>query len=470
MITGSVHIVSVGPHRAVAGLTWLALPHDDGGHLPTDVRMRLQQENATHGVVYRSPSGRWYVGCVPPGAPSEARRLPSAAVWLAMITTEPILYIEEIGTTHYWVLAVERGRVIPGTDQILREQEAGHCVDDVLSQGDRTYRIVVLGSRVPMSAMLERCAQVEKATFRDLILRYAPTSEVPPEAMVRQWRGVRPRTVAIVAIAAAVTMTGAVAWQWWQDHQRRLMEARLLEEARAREAHAQALASLRDVRIHEAVRDALRMDTATPEPLSWLAACWRAMMHASGIENTGWRIESASCERMGHQLLLTVRRHGGTFATLTSGLAALGHGLRPGWQVEQQSATVAIPLPAPAATARPAVERHELPSWESWITTWGTGLQHHEVGGVQVAIKQPQPKPITYIEPGLEQSQDPTRIRPVPPERGYRIGTWSAQGASLWALMTWRLQTRSLSVDRVQWTPANGDFGWRLEGTYVVAP
>ena len=461
------HTVSVGKTQAVAGLLWLDTPGEDLGSVREQIRGAAIKFRSKYGVILDT-SSRAQVGFLPEHATSADRRRPSAAAWLALTLTEPTVYIEELRDGRYWVVRTEPGRVDPRTDKILDEDDANRLIDGVLENlggDDGQQRVVVNGTR-PHSGLLSRHANIESRTFHELVADVT----APKPAAVTQVVGLKPATIAVIVgvlILIAAAWAGYEAYTQFKANQE--FERRRAALA-AKEAEAARLANETELRMKVAVDKAAQADTATVAADDLVAACARSIDEI-GRRVSGWRVANITCTGDAKPLRILVdapRSSGemiGTAATLMHDAREQGYTVLVTPQAGRAALDQDVNL-----TKREGLKRAQLPTYQDVIRGVYSRLQmgRAAVGTLTYQFTPPVVKPVTYLDPALEGSSDPSRFKPVPPERSYQIGKLTLRGTQRWTLEAISLDYPFLSVSKLQLNVGrDGSIQWTLEADYV---
>lgn len=475
-MSDKVLVLQVGTTPIVAGLSWRALGTDPRGETQATARML----GARYGLLLRSGDGRLLSGFLSALAPSRARRAVSGAVWLTNTVTAPTIYLRGFPSGEFWLVAAEPGNLDVRTDRIAHDDEIAQVLDMLLSENsnaepDKKYHVVVEGDRRPSGHMFTRYeaeGDTSTGTLAELLKGSTPTKS----ERVTQIIGIKPAQVIAVAAVVALCFLGWATYHWVQ-HQR---EQAQFEANRAAMEHqrlvAEQLKNEAQLRMAQAVVQALAQDTATPPPEQVLKNCMTTL-RAAGNDLGGWRLTHVDCATNGAGATMTyalddVSAGGlGTNATLMDA-AKTKYNVTPAIDVASGRATVAIPgTPLPNRVGLTPIE---APPYQQVMREFVTRMQliRDSYQSVSYTLSTPQPKNVTYLDPAQENSSNPSRFVKVPADRTYLIGNMNVTGTGLWELDGFALDWRFLTIHKVELIPSGSDadnYQWRVEGVYVSA-
>jgi len=463
-------LIPAGSATAVAGLSWTKLGKDPKLELKSNSKML----GSKHGLLIETPRGVQLLGLVSVTAPSRARSAISAAAWLANASEVRVLFIKALPNGEFWVLCAGAGELDQRTDEIVHEEVAVQIIDMVLSDASHDdngkIRIVVDGDRYPNSNMIDRFDR-ENATFAELVRGYTPTKAERVRKIVGITGG---QLLAIILIIAAIAVA-VYAYELYEQHLRDEEIARQQAELQRQHLTAEQIKTETDLRITRAVIQAVAEDTATPPPDALLKACV-ATLRRVGDEIAGWRLGQAQCAPTGTNVDFSFNLLDGVAATGTNAsiieTAKKRFGVTPSVAIENAHASLSINVPPP--DARPALTPPQLPRYGDIVEKFGTRFQllHQEFENVHVTMGTPGARPITYLDPARENSQDPNRFAQVPVDRGYRRGTVQITGTSLWQIEQFSLAYPFFTIKKIEVTPSGSDpdaYQWSIEGEYVAS-
>jgi hypothetical protein len=329
-------------------------------------------------------------------------------------------------------------------------------------------RVVTTGGTPPHSMVLER-VEPEEAKFEDLVKRKPARSSL----RAKQLAGITPLAIvgmfAFVALCAA--SYGAAIYikkvreqQAFEEMQRAALEQKLITER---------LENMAQLRIAQAVQNQIRTDTATPDPMHVIRACVNQVARA-GLSIGGWSVSRVSCDANSGAASVTVDNRGPGSMDLGTNASLMRAVEERGWTatlpLQGVSATVALPaVDVPAVRAPIKVE--QLPLAIDYQRNFATTFQLANLGDrqLQAILGEFKDRGIIYVDPAMDTSQDPTRFKPVPPEKSYRTGTFSVQGNNLWSIDSIRFDQPYLKLEAIEVTVSAGNYQWRMNGAYYVS-
>lgn len=463
----------VGRALAIGCLRWEYLPeiHPD---YRVEVKVAAARHEAKIGCLYEPKSGKMGVGLLPPDASREARSAYSAAVWLATVESRATLYIEQMPSGRWWILAIDdRGNLDKRTDVILPTSQAVELIDSILDEarGMQSPLRVLQGSpQVPLTNLLERAPR-EHLRLEELL-----TGAPPPEAKLAQIVGLTPAAYLAIAAAAVVAMAGVAGYsimQRWRAEQaleqaRRAAEAAQIENAR--------LASMTQIRIAEAVTRALDEDTRTAAPRAVIAGCLDAF-HTVGQDVAGWAVDNLECDINGASARVTLvgQRLAQRGRPAADNAALLGATRANGWQpqIDSEQARAVFTVSRPAPPLRAGLKLDALPI--------GTAVQEFVMPrfqrvaalgrGFSPQFHTPTERAITYADPAMDHdTSNPARFKPVPPERSYRVAKITISGDNAEILRNITLDEAIITLTSLRLQPqSRGQAKFVLEASYVLA-
>lgn len=465
------HLFKIAGKVVVGGLNWRPMASPEGSERRAEIKGAAAVMGSRHGAVLEGDAGEVAIGFLSPAAPKGATTAFSAASWLAQATQDPTFYIERLPTGQFWLVLVRDHFIDPRTDILVQEAEAISIIDAMLVESLSTgspLRIVLAGGARPNSTMLDRFEVIEQS-LAELLRSTSPRATT----RVRQLVGITPAAVIALATLVVVLMGGYGGLLWWKkikaerefEEQRRVA----LEQQRITEE----LNNLTELRMVEAVNAQIQQDTATPPPSTAIRACLNAVGQA-GLSVGGWSITAVSCDVPSGSASAALQRRGisagdaGTNATLLDAAARRQWGAMVG----MDGATASLSIPSSAAPSpRPPLKREQLPPEAEFVREFASTFQrlNHADASANVALGQIGDRNIIFVDPTMQDSQDPTRFKTVPPERSYRQGTFTLSGSNLTTLLGINLDQPYLKLDKIDVQVAPGRYQWSLSGVYLVA-
>ncbi|HOV56415.1 MAG TPA: type 4b pilus protein PilO2 [Rhodanobacteraceae bacterium] len=473
MISGTV-IIGSGKYAAVAGLSWRPLGMDPR----TEITTACENLATKHGILLLDqPDGRPLLGLLPPSAPSKARTLPSAAAWLANACDRTVILIKAIPKTgQFWVVQSGAMQVSFRADHVLPENDAVELIDGLLGDwlhepDDARPRLIIDGERYPSSHLIERWSSKEFVSFEELV------RSTPPQKSqtIRQLAGIKPGQILAIAMIALVVAGAVFGMRAWKQHQQAMeIEQQRLEMERQRLVQEQ-LKTQAEVRMAQAVVNAMTEDTATPAPDELVTQCVKSL-RSVGRELGGWRVSRADCSPAGNaltvDLILDPVEAGGVGTNASLVDAAARRGWKASIDLAAQRAKIAIPLTPPAT--RTALKPAEAPALEAVQTRFIGRLQllAQGLGTFSFKVSNLEPRSAVYLDPAKENNNDASRFSPVPPERIYRKGTFDLAGRDLWQATSFSLNYPFVAVEKFEMNITGTDaesIDWTIKGHYVSA-
>lgn len=421
-------IITVGKHRAIAGLYWTRSAEELSPH--HEIKLLAKEIGTRWGTIQRAPDMSWWLGLVAPDQQKAAKDAFSAALWLAESVTQPTIYIEaqDARGTRYWVLAVRPGAIDPSFDAILPEDEAKKLLDRKIGtaiQSREEVRVVVGGQGLaPSSPVIDR-SEPERAEFSSLV------GPPPKSARIEQIAGIKPATVIGLMTFVGIIAASLIGYQFYQEHQRQKRYEEELARAAAEQARLAELSNITQLRVAEAVRLAAEEETATPSPRLALDACL-GMTAVYPPMLGGWRLTTIECDfaagsaRATYARRTSDRRANPTYEDIT--LAARARGMEAGIDLGQDAASITQTMDLGAR--RPGRQRDALSPIGDVLTQVPSALQIIENVGENVGVRfEPaQPRPILYRDPENEAAEGAAAFKPVPEDQGFRKGNFTLSG------------------------------------------
>jgi len=464
--SGSTVVFAHGKRTFVAGLAWSMLPRSESSK--RGIASAGKRIAATHGVSAQTATGRVLVGFVPPNAPGKAKSADSAAMALALAVDRPTLFVRQVDDTRWWYVLVHPGEVDISTDLVGTGEEVGRALDDLLGDAMRnvdwaSFRVVVSGELPPSHLLAGAGASV--GTFASL-LEHAPRDK--RAAVHRLVGGVSLPLLAFGVLAVGLLAMGIVLYVAKVVRDRRELAAAQAMAA-AQQRQAAELDSLVQKRIDDAVLGALRQDTATVAPASFVQVCtdtFSRMPRSAG----GWSMQRVECRAGGTSASSNWRRMKGSLADNVSLVHAANElgASTPTFDIKGQDASLSVRVDK--LPPRAGMLPEKLPEASAVWLDLGTALQQLEVvARANVTISPPVRKALQFVDPRIAGGKN-NGLSPVPESKLYQSGTLSIAGrgiASLQQLLgVLDLPYVTLSTIRVQVATSGED--WKVEGMYVV--
>lgn len=467
----AAHLFKVGSQSVVAGLQWASLVQQDDSARKREIKAESREHNARFGLILELEIETPQLGLLTGTPPANAGQLVSAAAWAAECYRESrMLYIESVGPERWWILAVAKGKIDPRTDQVLPTDQAVERIDSIIGDSFGEPIPIYVGSEdAPSSHLIERRG-FDRQSFAELV-RSTP---VRAQLKLKQLQGVTKAQTALVAsLAIALVVIGLGGYALKRHREQVAFEE---EQARAiaRDAEMARMKSLTEIRIAQAVQEAMTADTATLPPDALLKGCTEAL-DLYGSDLVGWRVDRATCAMDGSKLELHVMLQFGATGQLSTNTAladfARARGLEVGFDLNSHAATIAVPIKP--TMARAALKQGELPRAGEVIEKLPTRLQmlQQATSTVTANVNTAADRGIVFKDPAKEGQEGAAAMSPVPPARSYRKGTFTLTGRELWQIRSLKLDDYPfVSLTRFEMLPVgNGAVTWNLEATYVTS-
>lgn len=476
--------------RIAVGLRWFPLSVGDDSRPKAELVELAQSKGVhkpTHGVLLTADSathGSWiYGGVLDDKAPPGARDAYSGAAWLTKLAREQaILVVQRMPgrDERWWIVLVRRaGMVDPSTDVILGDEQASLLIDNLLRDAHQTageeVRVLIGGQPPSQSQYLDALPWESDGAQSNENRRvmmdyqaYVGLDERPPsDTRIRQIAGV-PRTAIMLMVGVlliGIGLVGGMQYLKWVKAQKTLadMQARMAAE----QGDLRTAATLRELRIREAVAKALESDTATPLPSAVIERC-RAVLDQTQLAVAGWLIKSIDCDSANDKArIVLTRTDASTNQNVVAWIDAQGWSIKV--DVSGREAVASAPL-APL-THRPSLRIDALPTMEGLALREGSLLQiaDRALGGVQNQMTNPTPKALTYLDPDKESASAASeRYVAVPAAQSYQAGKITLSGDGLWVLQQKLVSDATyMTMQKLTLDPQNDKY--KIEVTYVVS-
>lgn len=469
-----VHLFKLGSRPLVGGLTWRALNAAENQR--QQIRSLATIVQSKFGVVYESPVGQRFIGVLSSTAPVNARNAYSAASVLCDARPEEaFMYVERLPNNTYWLVAIKEGVIAENTDLIAVEDELKPIIDDLLTnalsaEGEDRYKVYYGGGSYPTTALIDRFDPLAMS-FHDLVEGRVGKGG----ARVKQLYGVTPAAVAMMVSVVVLTGVAYAGMLYWK----KLEEQRQFEEmqrvALEQQQIQERLANMTELRVVQAAQQAAEQDTKTPLPSGAIDRCLQVYSGlAYGV--AGWEAQTIACNPANATVETNLSpRASLSGRPLTTNRMLVDAASEHGWQAspDLDGSRAGLNLPPQESLAtRKGLKIEQMPLLREITVDLASHLQilRATSPGLNYSLSTPAPRMITYLDPAMEQSMEPTRFKPIPPERGYQTGSVQISGNGLWLLQAMkRFDWPFLTVSRVEFRRDGRTVNWKLEMTYVAA-
>lgn len=440
-------VYTVGKTPAIAGLTWRQLPV--GSDAAMDMRVDARDAESKFAAVTKvaAPDGELTRYAI---VPREHRKLGrtgySAALWLAHAVQKPTIYVEatdERGSKFLVLMVRPGGEVV--VDAVRGEREAAKALEERLSEAERSEDVdLVVGGKhraLPSDPSAVYLIRVEQGTLQRVSLTYAGLAALlkappPPQARFQQVAGIKPKTVIGVLVVAALASAAAAGYKVYERMEQERRHAEELQRAAMEDARRAQLASLKELRIEQAVERAVKDATSGPEGSAVVGACLGSLRVFSRVL-AGWSLQGVSCDPVSGTASATYdrthaqRRRLSTFDDFRSAVRELG--LDAAFELGSDVAQVSVPVDM--GPSRPGLTREDLPHNEQVVMALGPRFQWLGNLGNSTGVNYTaaSPQKIVFEDPEKEHLPSPQeRMTDVPAERGFLLGRVQVSTKTAW--------------------------------------
>lgn len=450
--------------QMVFGLSWRALRHSDASMRREEAKESARVAGANFGALIESSSGRSMIGFLPTATEVNAKKAISGAGFLACSVDKRTWLVVPLPDGRWWLAKVRPSEIESKGDLVGTSEDIGKEIDNAYADaqregGDEPPRILIADTLLPDSQVLAGNDQAYEVINLKTLLT---DSAVARRARFTRILGVPPEYILGAAVVVGLCALLAGGWYVHQNHQEQLALEAAQRDAALRAQQQAQISTLREARMLRAVADALAADTKTPVPSSISQRAARDVL-VFNPEAAGWLMKSATVSASSIQSDWTYPRgsigDNATFLSYAESIGGIG-------SVTPDNRGASIMVPVASIPSRESLTLLDLPT--EYVASYhlGTWLQRLAVSypDVKVAIDAPTPKSITYI--------DGSKPTPVPDNRTYKVGKFSANGTSLASLASFTPDFHYVTVSSVslQIQGTSNDYQWHADGTYVVSP
>lgn len=457
----------------LAGLDWRVLPAGDESNAKQAAAI-LEREKASYGVIVNN-SIEASLGFVT----NTPKVKNSASVQFANNIDEPSVFLTKLDDSLYWIVIAQPRLPLfekVGTFEDLESMNARK--EQFLRHEDTLYEHIV--SNIVLSDLEEEhwfLTSEFKQTENQKNISDVLGGPVASSTKIKKLRGLSTwHIVVFMILAAAITLTsiGYYGYQWYKDQQE-LKAAR--ENAKPKGMSAEQLETLTDVRIAEAVQNALKNDTQKALPADSIDQCIQFEKEITSMVG-GWDVKKIECQ--GTQATLFFSRNKdalGTSQRLFDGMKEKGYEGHIHWMNEKATRVVMLDRLNKQPGAK---NKQALPFWKNendWlnqdVVRILTLLQKiQRVSDIKLTwnVVNPQAVALKYKNPLSKMRPNEPEYKDVPPRLSYKKGSIKLKGSyvdHLHELPLWSSWT-FMSIDKITINHVNHTTTWQLEASYVT--